>query len=567
MGSSFTQQWIARFDAGDDEVRRWYRCGPDSLVDVAVQRLGGKDVPLGAAERLEWRLFVEPHAAHKAVLENIERLGSPGTLTVVTGQQAGLFGGPLFMLYKAAGAILHARRLQRAIGAPVVPVFWVASDDHDFDEVATHAWLDGAGELRRWTAPASDPRPGCPVADQQLTAESLRAFAEAFRVSVPDTDFVRTILDQMERLAAEAPVTFEYQFVRLLLRWFGRAGLVPIVPRLRWVRRRASDVIRTELGARGSTSLLLRERGERLHDLGARDGVLHRAGAEANFFVLRGGLRHKMVWNGEEFEALDPVTGAVAQRWSPAALDELLVAQPEAFSPNAALRPVVQDAVLPNVLYVAGPAEFVYHAQIGELYERFGVFRPAVLPRPRALLVEPRVRRLLDKLGLDVSACLELGADGLRREAARRADSAGVQEALRGRLDDVAGAIARLEDAVADATGDTGLRAAAEKLRQAFEKGSEKLLERADQFLQRRHADIASQADRVAASLWPGGEPQERAVGALAPLLRLGGPHAPLAVMERLDPARHDLQILPAEHLSDGDEASTEPIHPGDRTL
>ncbi|MBX3729256.1 MAG: bacillithiol biosynthesis cysteine-adding enzyme BshC [Candidatus Sumerlaeia bacterium] len=566
MSSSFTQEWIAGFGAGDVEVRRWYRCGPEGLADVAVQRLGGTDVPLGAAERLEWRVFLEPHAPHEAVLKNIERLGDPGALTVVTGQQAGLFGGPLFMLYKAAGAILHARQLQRTIGAPVVPVFWVASDDHDFDEVATHAWMDGAGELRRWTAPASDPRPGCPVADQQLTAEALRDFAETFRASVQDSDFVRTILDQIERLAAEAPVTFEYQFVRLLVRWFGRAGLVPLAPRLSWVRRRAAGVMRAEVQARGATSQVLRERGERLRELGARDGVLHRTGSEANFFVLRDGLRHKVMWNGGAFEALDSATGAVAESWTQGALEGLLASRPEDFSPNAALRPIVQDAVLPNVLYVAGPAEFVYHAQIGALYDRFGVFRPAVLPRPRALLIEPRVRRLLDKLGLDVAACLELGPEGLRREAARRADSAGVQEEIQRRLDEVAGSIARLEQTVADATGDTGLRTAAEKLRQGFEKGSEKLLERADQFLQRRHADIASQADRVAASLWPGDEPQERAIGALAPLLRLGGPHAPVAVMERLDPARHDLQILPAEHLTDGDEASTEPIHPGERT-
>ncbi|MDK2971757.1 MAG: bacillithiol synthase [Candidatus Sumerlaeota bacterium] len=556
MSSNFTLEWIERYAGGDAEAASWYPCTLQGVAGHASRRSEHAPAPLRTEEVEEWSAWLEAHAAPPAVLENAARLGRSGTLTVVTGQQAGLFGGPMYTLYKAAGAILWARELKEKLGTEVVPVFWVASDDHDFEEVATHAWLDGAGELRRWTGRDEAGLEGAPVAERRLSPEQIDAFIADFRASVPPGEFVDELTSALEELRAPNSLGWEAQFVRLLLRWLGGAGLVPVVPRLEWLRRRAAPIMQREIEHGTATSRALIDAGARLRDLGAESGVLHRNGDEANFFLRLDGVRLKVVWENERLAARHPSTGETVRTFTREELAGLLADSPGVFSPNAALRPLVQDAVLPNVAYIGGPAELIYHAQIGPLYEAFEVFRPAVLPRPRALLLETRIARLLEKVGIGLDECLAGGPDQLRRDAARRADSSGLRERIQADIARAAEAIRQLEATITEATGDTGLRSAAEKLHQGFEKGSSTLAQRTDAFLERRHGDITAQADRIAAGIWPGGSPQERATGALSPLLRTGGPESPMRLLDLLDHHATVLQVIDAARLRESPNAT-----------
>ncbi|MBI5154918.1 bacillithiol biosynthesis BshC [Candidatus Poribacteria bacterium] len=244
-----------------------------------------------------------------------------------------------------------------------------------------------------------------------------------------------------------------------------------------------------------------------------------------------------------------PVHGNILRTAAREELAAGIEQSPECFSPNAALRPIVQDFALPVVAYMGGPSEVLYHAQIGPLYGHFGVFRPAVVPRPSAILVEPRIRRFADKLRVNIRHAVEGGPDSVMAAAARAATAGGLQSAARDHLAKASGAIQQLETALAALTSDTGVVKAAEKLRRGFEESSAKLLERVESHALRADQETASQAQRLSEALWPGGEPQERVVGALSPLMRTTGLDGPSRVGELLDPDPAAMQVIELANL------------------
>lgn len=541
MTSSFPQQWQERYTAGEADVCAWFPCSLDDVTGHARKRSDLR--PLADADHDEWRAFLAPHNPPAPVLENLERLREAGARVVVTGQQAGLFGGPLYTIYKAIGAIRWARRLERELDAPVVPIFWIASDDHDFDEVAWHKWLDRDGAVQNWQAAAKPEENGRPLFARTIDTGEIDAFAARLEQTTAPGDHRDHIVAFLRRLAARAPVTWEAQFAACLVEWLGREGLVPFAPRMNWFRRRSIPIIERELRDSPATSGVLVRRGDGLAAAGGKGFALHRSGNEANVFVHEQGLRCKVVCDGGKFQIINPTDNSLISTVDREAMIERLHARPEDFSPNAALRPVVQDAALPTLAYIGGPAELVYHAQIAPLYESFGVFRPAVVPRPSAVLVEPRIRRHLDKLGLDAAKVLKRGTESVREAAARAGDPGHLRERIEDLLGGAKASLGAIAELLAEETGDTALRKASGRLAESVDSQAEQLRNRLDAWLARRHDDIARQAGAITAAFWPDGMPQERTLGALAPLWRTIGPGGFAKLVEGLREDYYEMQI------------------------
>jgi uncharacterized protein YllA (UPF0747 family) len=228
------------------------------------------------------------------------------------------------------------------------------------------------------------------------------------------------------------------------------------------------------------------------------------------------------------------VTGAELARIPIAELVSALGREPERFSPNAALRPVVQDAMLPTVASVLGPSELLYHAQIRDLYKHFGVFRPCLLPRPNAVLIDRRTERLMEKLHVDINDLLRDGPVAVKDAAARAGDESDLRGRMTAKLAAISASLADVHRLLEDETRDTGLLKAAEKLAESLSAGELKLHERLDQYLLRRSETASGQADRIGQTLWPSGTPQERWLGWLAPLVSQYGPGAPAWVAHQM---------------------------------
>ena len=394
--------WQEAWKTGREEVLSFHASAPWEIPAARMSNL-----PLLTAEDLgEWEGFLSSLGIGTP-RKDLDQLSHPGAMVVVTGQQAGALLGPLYVLFKALGARLWADEIARTSGRPCVPVFWVASDDHDLQEVATFSWQGEDDSLHAVNLADGQSRGERSVHREDIRPALIEPLLAKLEATSRETEFRPGILADI-RAALEAK-NFEAQFLELFRRWLVPLGIVPIVPRLGFLRRKAIPLFQQEIERAGESSQIVLAEGKKLEAHGMT-APLHRAGNEINFFVDMGEIRCRVLFENGTFKALSPHGKKVLGQWNAAQLGELLTSEPERFSPNAILRPLVQDLALPSAAYIAGPTEFVYHGQIGPLYEHFGVGRPAVFPRPNAFLLEPRHSRAFSKLGLSPSELLKSGA-------------------------------------------------------------------------------------------------------------------------------------------------------------
>lgn len=323
------------------------------------------------------------YGASAATHANLQRLAEDAA-AVVTGQQVGLFGGPLLTLLKAATAIRLAAEASRA-GRPHVPIFWLATEDHDFDEVNQATILCG-DRLQTLRLPRN-PAPGNPVGNLPLGDAVLPLLAELERCLGKSCVF--PLLASLYTPTA----TFASAFAGLLARIFGEHGLIVMDASSRPWHALARTTLRAAIEHADALHAALLERSQALEQAGYHAQVMVAESSSLLFLIDDAtGVRHPLKKN----------PGDASNRWSAGSrqLDtmELLAIvdeTPERISPNALLRPVFQDTLLPTSVYVGGPAEIAYFAQSQVLYQYILGRTTPIFPRFSATLIEPRIGRLL----------------------------------------------------------------------------------------------------------------------------------------------------------------------------
>lgn len=469
-----------------------------------------------------------------ARVANVAALAEAGTVAVVTGQQVGLFLGPLYCLFKAAAAVACARALQAETGTRCVPVFWLQTEDHDFDELNHTFVLDerGGEVVRLALVEAPPPRTQVHRAVLGASVEQALSRLAACVEGRPHADEVLALL----RAHYQPGRTVTQAFAGVLAALFADEGLVLVDPRAPGLAAAAAPVHRRAFEDTAALAQGLEARVAALEAAGFDAQVTVRPGAPLSFFHPDGadGPRFRLVPQGDGF-ALVGREGVVSR----AALDAALAAEPERFSTSALLRPILQDTLLPTAAVIGGPGELNYFAQVGPLYDTFGLPPPLMVPRARFRLLEPRVRAQLDELGLaaaQLEAPLERVLAAARRDAAPALDAAELERRLvdaaaavlaqvpEPRGQDVADALARTQATVARAASRL-----AGRYRRAQETTDGVRLER---------------ARRAQRALFPDGQPQERVFGFAAYAARVG----PRALVERVlaavDPWHPDVKEL-----------------------
>lgn len=330
-----------------------------------------------------------PPAARRA----LDTLRAPSAVAVVTGQQAGLFGGPLYTLLKALTAIQLARQVSADHGVPVVAVFWIDSEDHDWQEVASTTLLDAEGQPREV---AAAPPPGAgelPVARLVLD-ERIRETLEAVRAILPQTEFTDDLLARLGDAYAPGRSMSE-AFGRWLEAWLGPMGLLVFDCADPAAKPLAAPVFLHELAHPGRTTALAADAGRALVALGYHAQVDAHRDATALFHLDP--ERHAIKLGGGGFSV-----GARAA--SGGELEAEATQHPERFSPNVLLRPLIQDTLFPTIAYVSGPSELAYLGQLREVYDHFGVPMPLVVPRSTATLLDAPSTRFLQRYKLPLEA-------------------------------------------------------------------------------------------------------------------------------------------------------------------
>ncbi|MCC5876741.1 MAG: bacillithiol biosynthesis cysteine-adding enzyme BshC [Candidatus Sumerlaeia bacterium] len=504
--------------------------------------------PLDTAAIEEWKNLLKPHAGDHD-LSPLDQMKDPATRVVVTGQQAGALMGPLYVVYKALAARHWAMEYTKRHGTPCLALFWVASDDHDLEEIATGTWLDKNDNLLNARISRDDSTGKRSVFHEGLNATACGELLRELRETTPETEFREAILADIE--ASLAQDNFEAHFLELLCRWLLPLGIYPIVPRLGFLRRGSVSLFKEDLEGAGRSSGLVREAGERIARLGLTP-PLHREGNELNFFLEVEGIRCRLVLNGDMVIAQEPGSREGRGSWSTAELASLAEAQPHRISPNAMMRPLVQDLLLPTVAYIAGPTELVYHGQIGELYDHFKVPRPAVFPRPNVFLLEPRQARALGKFAIDPVELLATGSHDTVLDALRSLSTSGNEEQIlqehRQRIDRE---LEQLAEYLATLGNDTAIERAMEKLRQGTHTGLDKLEERHRVFIANRDSNLVAAREKITAGLFPSKIPQERAISMISPLLINHGPGILRLLGDKLDYTAAGFQVLEVARLGE----------------
>lgn len=314
---------------------------------------------------------------------NLERLRD-GAFAVVSGQQVGLFGGPAFSFYKALSATQAARELTEK-GVDAVPVFWMATEDHDVDEVRRVRWFH-EGELLEFALP----RP----AEEAMPVGRIRLGREVHELVVRAQPLLGETYGDLLHETYTPEATYSSAFAAMFARIFAEQGLILLDPLDERLHRVAGPFLRDALARRDEMNEALLKRDKELERAGYEVQVKVTAQSTL-LFSMAGGKREVIGAKNAEF----------ASGGRTMAREECLRRienAPEQFSPNALLRPVMQDFLLPTIAYFGGPAEIAYFAQSQVLYEKLLGRMPVLFPRADFTLVDPKALRILKKYGLEV---------------------------------------------------------------------------------------------------------------------------------------------------------------------
>ncbi|HET9053849.1 MAG TPA: bacillithiol biosynthesis cysteine-adding enzyme BshC [Cyclobacteriaceae bacterium] len=314
------------------------------------------------------------HTATDVVKNNIEALHSDKTFTVTTGHQLNIFTGPLYFIYKIVTVINSCKALKKAYPEyNFVPVYWMASEDHDFDEIK-HFKLNGkkyTWESKQTGAVGRFNPKELETILKQLP-DDLAVFQTAYLKHTTLSDAVRYYVNEL----------------------FGPEGVVVIDADSKELKALFKTVIREDLFDHTPKKLIDNTNAE-LEKLGYAPQV---NGRDINFFYLDGPVRARLEKEGDQFKVVDS-----ALSFSKKQLEEMIESAPEKFSPNVILRPLYQEMILPNLAYVGGPSEIVYWLQLKDVFNQYHIPFPILMPRNFAMVMDAPTVRKFKKTGLELA--------------------------------------------------------------------------------------------------------------------------------------------------------------------
>lgn len=442
---------------------------------------------------------------NETVEAQLERLAHAQSRVVVTGQQAGFLTGPAYSIHKAVDAILLARQLHTE-ETPVLPVFWIASQDHDAAEVASTTLLDMNEKLHHLTV---DIPHGLPIGRVPWCAgcnHHVRKFLKEFDAPAGHKEAVgQRLLD-----AAKPGGSFADVFARLVHDLLGRHGLIVLDPMHPALARLMAPALIHELQAPLKSSELIEDAAQRLQEQGFHPQLRRPAGATNLFIEEAGHHRRLLRFDGQQFST-------DTRTYTREELEQVLERDPTLITPAAGLRPIVQDTLLPTAAFVVGPGETAYAAQLRDIYPLHGLQQPLLWPRLSVTWLEPNVARILKRFGVSATQFQADPAGTLGRALATERK---VGAMSLGELEQIAQQLQRITDEIGGL--DPTLVRAAQRTRQRTTARVEHLQTLAAHALARAEDTRTGQVTRLKKHLLPNGVPQEREMNFLTYLLKHG---------------------------------------------
>lgn len=468
------------------------------------------DRRFGRAERLRATECIT--APEGAARDRLTAFVEQGGYMVTTGQQPGLYGGPLYSIHKGLTAVRLAEALEARLEKPVIPVFWVASDDHDWEE-ANHTYLIGVDNaLHRFELRSPDPAV-TPSLHRITLGDDADEVLDRFVGHLPDTDFSARYVALLREGFASGQ-TMPAGFHRLLQALLGPFGLFFTDAADPKVKEHSSAMLLEELGRAEGLEQVLETTAGRLENAGFELQVPIMDGG-VNLFLEGAAGRERLYRDGDDFRLR-----ASGEVLSAAAIRSAVESDPKRLSPNVLFRPVVESALLPTLSYVGGPGEIAYFAQLRDYFEAHGIGMPVIHPRWSVTMIEGKIRKVLDKFGLDLA-----DLDRPFHEVASGFAADEVPNEVKAAIGTLRGAVgsgvAELQKAVVGV--DPTLKGPTQHLRSQTFTAIEDVEKKVMQAVKKESEIALQQLEKAQLHLYPEGKPAERIQSPLYFLARYDG--------------------------------------------
>ncbi len=463
-------------------------------------------------------------------LENISKLENKECLTIITGQQPGLFTGPLYTIYKGLTTIKLANHLSELYKRTIVPIFWVASEDHDFEEVNKIRWITKDNELKDFTFTPNDYQNGLPNYKISTNGNLNKWFDEIISTSYP-TEYTDDILGIL-RNNLKYSLTIDEYFCRLLAKIFQGFGIVFLPSHLSNIRKLSLPIFQKEIENPLSSTRLIMKTANTLHNLGLKP-TLKRKGNEINFFLIQNNIRRKVTYSSNRFE----IEGT-KQIFQKNELLKILNDSPDNFSPNVILRPIIQEHIFPNIAYIAGPGEISYFAQLKEVFKLFDVRFAIIYPRNRVVIVEPSLSQIFEKYNFELEKIIDSPKSLTKIMMKKNVPTKDLKvlelskQKINGILNDVNKKVSI-----------PSIEAHLKKMNEFVEKGFEKVSNSISNYYQSENNNFSRRMQKIETSLYPNKQPQERVLNIVQFLIKYGYDFMK-ELYETIDPQKQDLIIF-----------------------
>ena len=433
--------------------------------------------------------------------QNIKKLANKKTLAVVTGQQLGILGGPLYTFYKIITAIKLSQYLsERYNDYNFVPVFWLEGDDHDFNEVRTIKIIDDSNSLLSIGYKDEIEEDDLKQSVGKIILDSsIKDFFEKFDNSIRESDFKVQLLDYLKNIYKEG-ASFKESFRKLIFDLFDKSGLIIFDPQDSEVKKLLKPIFKKEITD-------FRVHTEQLVHVSATLEELYHAQVKVkpvNLFLSLDDGRYSIEPVDNEYRLKRKRKSFTQDQ-----LLELLENEPDKFSPNVLLRPICQDYLFPTSFYVAGPSEISYFAQIKTLYNIYEISQPIIYPRSSATILESTVSSSLEKYSVSINDIF-IDIENVKKKIINSVEESSVDEMFGDISNRIEASFDQLKEKLIDL--DKTIADSSNRYRDKILSNISELKSKAEKAQQKKYEVTLRQIDRAAVHLFPNSNLQEREI-------------------------------------------------------
>ncbi|MGA9289588.1 MAG: bacillithiol biosynthesis cysteine-adding enzyme BshC [Anaerobacillus sp.] len=443
--------------------------------------------------------FNERYEPHDRVMKNIERLKQKEAVTVVAGQQAGVLTGPLYTINKALSVIKLAEEKEASLGVPVIPVFWVAGEDHDYHEV-NHIHTYDTNREKKIAVPQKQLTKQA-LSDISLDREKLNDWTRDMLHHFGETSFTKDIQVWLEEVTAKSD-TFVDHFCHMMTKLFSKHGLVLVDSGNSDFRNLQSNEFKKMILQNKSINEGVMNQAAQLQEAGYPIGV-DLDENQANLFARINGERILLERSENGF------VGKTANvSFTEAELLQMAEEHPADLSNNVVTRPIMQDAIFPVLAFVAGPGELAYWALLKPAFRAFDFKMPVIVPRLTFTFVERHIQKHVVDLSLQVEEILNSGIQSFKESYVSKLDDVGIGSAFKDakvKVEEIHQELRHLTSRV-----DGGLEKYADKNGRFLQRQLDLLQDKLYQSIEYKHENDLAKFDEVGLALKPNGAPQER---------------------------------------------------------